>query len=166
MKNSKTFISHGEKFLLFFLILFSTFQFLQWGYQSIKYILSIFFKISSPNSTFLDPLISIIALIGSLFLFIGSILRWKNISFSKVPLVLGFVFLLFQNIFDILNHILVAKGKYSTITEQHIEKLTALIGNELFQIIIWFLLLMYFLKNTKNSLPPKTDSPSQEKGNE
>ncbi|NCU41881.1 MAG: hypothetical protein EOM19_04130 [Candidatus Moranbacteria bacterium] len=163
MKNSsKIIISHGEKFLLFFLILFSTFQFLQWGYQSIKYILSLFFKISSPETTFLSPIISIIALIGSLFLFIGSILRWKNISFSKPPLVLGFIFLLFQNIFDILNHILLTKEKYNTVTEQHIEKLTTLIGNELFQIIIWFLLLMYFLKKTKIATSSETTIPSQE----
>jgi uncharacterized membrane protein YphA (DoxX/SURF4 family) len=163
MKNSsKIFVSHGEKFLLFFLILFSTFQLLQWGYQSIQSFLSVFFKISSPDTTFLSPLIGIVALLGSLFLFIGGILRWRNNSFSKTPLVLGFIFLLFQNIFDILNHIILTKEKYSTVTEQHIEKLTALIGNELFQIIIWALLLLYFLKNTKSNLPEKTDPSLQE----
>ncbi len=163
MKNSsKIIVSHGEKFLLFFLILFSAFQLFQWGYQSIQSLLSIFFNISSPDTTFLSPLIGIVALMGSLFLFLGSILRWKNISFFKTPLILGFVFLLFQNIFDILNHILLTKEKYSTITEQHIEKLTATIGNEIFQIIIWVLLLMYFLKNTRNTVPPETASPSQE----
>ncbi|NCU42092.1 MAG: hypothetical protein EOM19_05255 [Candidatus Moranbacteria bacterium] len=163
MKNSSTiFVSHGEKFLLFFLILFSTFQLLQWGYQSIQSFLNVFFRISSPDITFLSPLIGIVALLGSLFLFIGGILRWRNSSFSKTPLILGFIFLLFQNIFDILNHIILTKEKYSTVTEQHIEKLTALIGNELFQIIIWTLLLLYFLKNTKKITPTEINSSSQE----
>lgn len=160
----KNILSYGERFILLSLILIALFQFSQWSYQTLKYLLGLFLHVEIAYTTFLDPIIGIITLIGSFLLLVGAFFRWKERVSSQTYLLLGLTLFLFKNIFEILGEVLSLRQKYEIISEQQLEQLLSNINGEFFQIIIWALLLFYFARQMqKKPLPINTSSkPSSE----
>jgi len=136
--------SGWEKVLLAFLIVASAIEFVESGYEGIKQILAILFGVSLPGTTFLDPIIAIVAVAASALVVVGAVLRWRGRDYHVSPLLLGFGLFIFRGVFEILAEILAMKSAYATITERHIEQLASGIGDDLLEIAIWILLLLYF----------------------
>ncbi|QQS61703.1 MAG: hypothetical protein IPN70_02115 [Candidatus Moraniibacteriota bacterium] len=142
----KTLQKKGEKILIITLFILSLVQFAESGTNSIHHILAKFLRVSIENFTFLDPIISSISALGSAFVLFGSILWWKSRPSSKITLLTGFTFLIFKNIFDIFNQVLLVREKYSLITEKHLSTLTNDIMANLIQIMLWVILFIYFMR--------------------
>jgi len=144
--------TNSEKLFLAILLIITILQFATWGEQTVKHLLGLIFQTPLPNTTFLDPLIGIVAIVASILLFIGTVLRWQNKTTFGPYLILGAVLFVFKSLFSIFNEILIAKQRYSTITESHIEELASSIGAELFIVAIWAGILTYFLRIAKKTM--------------
>lgn len=155
-----------EKIFLILIVIVAFIQFTQWGFQTLKQLLSLFFQTSFAEATFLSPIIGFIAVGGSIMLILGSLLRWKGGPSAKWYFSLGFLLFAFKSIFVIINEILLTKQITDKVTENHINNLASNISNELLLVVLWLGLLVYFSKkyeekkpiqntNIKTSLPVK-----------
>ena len=136
----------SEKIVLTILAAYSLLKFTESGSQTIYQILGKILNVSLAKITLLDPIISILTTLGSILVLIGSLFWWKQKKSAVLLLLTGYVFFIFQNVFSILNEILLVKENATVITEKHLSTLTDLTTANFFFIAIWVLLFGYFLK--------------------
>ena len=144
MKNTP--LPNWEKILLIILIVSSVIHFSNWGTQTVKHVLGVFFGTPLPDTTFLDPFIGIIALAASILIFLGSILRWHRKLLSLVFVMWGTGLFAAKAVFDILNEILIVKQTSQNVSIAQIEELAADIGSTLLLLAFWAIVFVYYLR--------------------
>lgn len=149
-------IQTSEKAFLLLIIIVAIIQFTQWGSQTLKQLLGLLLQTPFTEITFLNPIIGIIAIGGSVMLILGSLLRWKGASSARWYFSLGFLLFVFKGMFVIANDIMITKQTTKKLTETHIEELASGISNELLFITVWLALLFYISKKYA-TVPPKKD---------
>lgn len=136
----------SEKIVLTILAAYSLLKFTESGSQTIYQILGKILNVSLAKITLLDPIISILTTLGSVLILVGSLFWWKQKKSAVFLLLTGYIFFIFQNVFSILNEILLVKESTTIITEKHLSTLTDLTTVDFFFIALWVLLFGYFLK--------------------
>ncbi len=132
-----------ERWLLLLLFFITVTQFGTWGYQSVHYILSVIFNVTTTSTPF-DVIVGFIAMIGSGLVFAGSVLWWSQKTSAFPFITNGAVIFAIKNIFDIFNEIIRFAKINNTVTSSMISDLATNIGGQFFQLAFWIFIFFFF----------------------
>jgi hypothetical protein len=132
-----------ERLVFSVLLLITVFQFVIWGKEIFVYLLSAIFDVSV-DATALSLLSGLFAVIGSVLIFAGSALWWQE-KVSALPyLIYGPLLFVVKNALDIVEKIIVFGRVNMNIDQNDIERLALDLGSDLFQLVFWGAILLYF----------------------
>jgi len=152
MKKTKQKPSLTDSLLMILLLIVTITQFSSWGYQSVRFFLGKLFNVINMDTTALDASVGLIAMIASLLLFTGIIMRWQNKIKAKNYLDLGVALFIGKNILDLINSIILFDIKYpGPKNMSQINSLASSLGLEFFQLAFWIVVFIYFGKKYKDS---------------
>jgi len=150
MKKQKP--SLTDSLLMILLLIITITQFSSWGYQSVRFFLGKLFSVVNMDTTALDASIGLIAMIASLILFAGIIMRLQRSNKAKNYLDLGAALFIGKNILDLINSIVLFDIKYpGPKNMSQINSLASSLGLEFFQLAFWIVVFIYFGKKYKAS---------------
>jgi hypothetical protein len=132
-------------FLAIILFLVSIFQFSTWAEQAGGYVLSKMFNVTDSPATFYDLLIGLVAMTGSVFIFIGSFGAIRLKKYTSRMFLYGAPLFMIKNLLDIVND-LQPLYNLSVVTWSDVTSVLGSIGADAFQLAWWIFIFVYFTR--------------------
>lgn len=132
-----------EKLVISLLLVITVFQFVAWGREIFIYLLSAILNVPV-DATALSLLSGLFAVIGSILIFAGSALWWQEKITALPYLIYGPLLFMVKNALDIIEKIIVFDRTNASIDQNDIERLATDLGGDLFQLVFWGAILIYF----------------------
>ncbi len=150
-KNKKNAVTNSERDIVttlfcIFLIIVCVVLFSTWGYDAVNYLLSKFFNVDT-GSTLFDLMIGIVGIVGSGFIFTGSIFLWRMKKSSSFYILIGSTLFIIKNILVIPRDI-IPLTKLSEVTSTDISAAAWNIGGDLFLIAFWIFIAIFFTRTS------------------
>lgn len=155
-----------EKLVISLLLVITVFQFVTWGKEIFVYLLSAIFAVQV-DATALSLLSGLFAVVGSVLIFAGSALWWQEKATALPYLIYGPLLFMVKNALDIFEKIIVFGRTNANIDQSDIERLALDLGGDLFQLVFWGAILLYFryviLQAVQGAKQQKTMAPHMQR---
>ncbi len=137
--------------LAIFLILVTVSLFSYFGYQSVIYLLAKMFNATDNTSTIYDFFIGLVSIVGSVFVFIGSVHVFRLKTSVPKLFVWGSSFFLLKNVLDIINDIQPLRS-LETVSFSDVSEVAWSIGADFLQVAFWIFVVVYFNRASFKSM--------------
>ena len=116
--------------------------------QSVKYVLGVIYGVPV-NSTPLDAVVGLLAMVASVYVFSGSILEWMRRTSAAKYLCIGAIVFAVKNVLDLINVTVLYNMQQAITSAEQITELAGLLGSQFFQLAFWLFVFAFFKYSRK-----------------